>query len=73
MVCSANESILELQLKKMETGAETDDDKSAKWGVRADEYPVVMEYDNFPKQIKCPHFISPERPLSGGQALLKGI
>ena len=32
MVCCANESLLELQLTKMETGAETDDDKSGKWG-----------------------------------------
>jgi len=73
MVCCANESLLELQLTKMETGAETDDDKSGKWGVRADEYPVVKEYDSFAKQIKSSHFILPERPLSGRQALLKGI
>lgn len=75
MVCCANESLLELQLTKMEAGEEeTDDDKSAKWGVRGDEYPAAREYDCFPKQIKSPHFILPERPpLSGRQALLKGI
>jgi len=71
MVCCANESLLELQLTKMEAGEKTDDDKSA--GVRGDEYPVAREYDCFPKQIKSPHFILPERPLPVRQALLKGI